>query len=395
MKNLNDESIAMDLTKGKKFNILIVDDNPKNIQVIGNILREANYLTGFAMEGQQALTLLEKNSDYDLILLDIEMPVMNGYETCIAIRKDEKLKEIPVIFLTAFTDVSNIVRGFESGAQDYITKPFNAQELLARVSTHLQLKSKTDTIRNLNMALEQKVSERTAELQKALSEVNSLDALKTEFLIFIGQEIRIPLDGIIGTLNLIKNQEHSTSLRNLFETLERSVARLEEFTYKALFFNQINQSKYAAQITDLSLKDIVQFVILEFTDRAREKYITIKTDNLDRNFFIKGDRDLLFKAFSYILDNSIKHGIYKGHIDIGFEITDENVICSFTDSGDGFPAEVIKQLSQPFRFNEGNSFQQTSLSLHIVKHIMELHSGVMLLENTAGGNAQVRLLFKK
>jgi len=259
----------MDFKENGKFNILIVDDNPKNIQVIGNILRETNYLVGFAMDGQQALNLLQKTNDYDLVLLDIEMPVMDGYETCIAMRKDPRLREIPVIFLTAFTDVTNVVKGFEAGAQDYITKPFNAQELLARVSTHLQLKYKSDIIRNLNVVLEQKVSERTTELQNALTELNNLDTMKTDFLIFISQEIRNPLNGIIGTLGLIKNQDHSSTIRNLLETLESSVTKLEEYTYKALFFNQINQKKYNVQINDLSLKDLIQYVILEHSEMIR------------------------------------------------------------------------------------------------------------------------------
>ena len=134
----------MDELSAKQFNILVVDDNPKNIQVIGNILREVGYLVGFATEGQQALSLLKENNDYDLILLDVDMPVLNGYDTCKAIREDDSLKEIPVIFLTAFTDIENVIIGFEVGAQDYITKPFNSKVLLARVGTHLQLKHKTD-----------------------------------------------------------------------------------------------------------------------------------------------------------------------------------------------------------------------------------------------------------
>lgn len=385
----------MDLNDKVKFNILIVDDNPKNIQVIGNILKETDYIVGFAMDGQQALNQLQNTNDYDLVLLDIEMPVMDGYETCIAMRKDNKLKDIPVIFLTAFSDVTNIVKGFEAGAQDYITKPFNSQELLVRVSTHLQLKYKSDIIRNLNVVLEQKVSERTSELQKALSELNNIDGMKTDFLIFISQEIRNPLSGIVGTLGLIKNQDHSSTIRNLLETLESSVTKLEEYTYKALLFNQIFQKEYKPQINDLSLKDLIQYVILEHSELIRGKNINIQSDDLDRNIFIKGDRDLLFKAFCYVFQNALKYSHKNDTVFLKFIISDEKIFSSIIDHGEGFPLEVIKHLEVSFNYNGGHNFQQTGLSLYIVKQIMDLHIGTMRLSNNENGGACVQLILNR
>ena len=106
----------------KQCKILVVDDNLINIKFIENILRKANYFVESALDGHQALILLKTTHNYDLILLDIDMPEINGFDVCKAIRKDELLKEVPVIFLTGFCDTDNIVTGFEVGAQDYITK---------------------------------------------------------------------------------------------------------------------------------------------------------------------------------------------------------------------------------------------------------------------------------
>jgi len=100
---------------GQKFKILIVDDNPNNIQVVGSILRENEYAIGYAMDGQQAIEILKNNPDYDLVLLDVDMPLMNGFETCRQIREDSKLKDLPVIFLTAFSDQNRILEGFDAG----------------------------------------------------------------------------------------------------------------------------------------------------------------------------------------------------------------------------------------------------------------------------------------
>jgi CheY-like chemotaxis protein len=140
----------------KQCKILVVDDNLINIKFIENILRKANYFVESALDGHQALILLKTTHNYDLILLDIDMPEINGFDVCKAIRKDELLKEVPVIFLTGFCDTDNIVTGFEVGAQDYITKPFNVKELLARVDTHIQLKQKSDQIKEMNQLLEYK-----------------------------------------------------------------------------------------------------------------------------------------------------------------------------------------------------------------------------------------------
>ncbi len=123
----------------KKSKILIVDDVPKNIQVIANLLGGERYDISYATNGHQALEQIE-GSGFDLVLLDIMMPGMDGYEVCRRIKKQQLENETPVIFITAKTDEKSLVEAFEAGGQDYITKPFNAPELLARVKTHLKLK---------------------------------------------------------------------------------------------------------------------------------------------------------------------------------------------------------------------------------------------------------------
>ena len=378
-----------------QFNILVVDDNPKNIQVIGNILKEANYNIGFATNGQQALDLLQKTADYDLILLDINMPVMDGYETCIALRKDDKFKEIPVIFLTAYTDETNIIKGFNAGAQDYITKPFNAKELLARVDTHLQLKYKSDLVLRMNHELEAKVKERTKELEKAYHELNNLDAMKTDFLLFISQEIRTPLNGIVGTINLIKNQEYSSTIKSLVESLDGSVSRLEEFTYKALFFNQLSQGKYPLQLSEINIKDLIQFSMLELTDKINEKNIEIVQDKPQENVFIQADKDLLFKAFSYIVDNAIKFTPSQSKLQIQISVKNDSVSFTCRDCGPGFAQEVLDKLLLPFQFMHDTNHQKSALSLFTVKQIMNLHGGQFKIANAENGGGLVELSFPK
>ncbi len=123
----------------KKKSVLVVDDNLQNLQYLGNVLEENGYEPTLTRNGPQALEFLE-NEKPDLILLDIMMPEMDGYEVCKILKEDVSVKEIPVIFITAKTETDDIVKGFDVGGVDYVTKPFNSAELLARVRTHIEVK---------------------------------------------------------------------------------------------------------------------------------------------------------------------------------------------------------------------------------------------------------------
>jgi Response regulator containing a CheY-like receiver domain and a GGDEF domain len=136
--------------------ILLVDDNPQNLQVLGKLLREEKFDIEFAVNGEATLGWL-KNKQFDLILLDLHMPGMNGFEVCRRIRSDKTVKEIPIIFLSAESERESILKGFEVGAQDYVTKPFDSRELLARVKTQLDLKSKTEKLEKVNEWLGKKI----------------------------------------------------------------------------------------------------------------------------------------------------------------------------------------------------------------------------------------------
>ncbi|MBN2857870.1 MAG: response regulator [Candidatus Delongbacteria bacterium] len=178
----------------ENYRILMVDDSPKNIQVVANFLQNEGYDLSFATDGKEALQILSK-VDFDLILLDVVMPEIDGFEVCRKITSDEKYKNIPVLFLTVKTDPESIIKGFESGGVDYITKPFNPYELLARIKTHLRLKSiqakyrenndkliaeislrqKVEKqIKNLNAELEYKVKDRTKHIYKLAGIIDQL-----------------------------------------------------------------------------------------------------------------------------------------------------------------------------------------------------------------------------
>jgi phosphoserine phosphatase RsbU/P len=159
--------------------LLIVDDIPENIKVLGACLKHAGYILTFATSGIQALEMA-KNNNIDLILLDIMMPGMDGYQVCAALKNEERTKDLPVIFITAKTQNEDIVRGFEVGAVDYITKPFNASELSARVRTHLELEKSRQIIAHQAKELawaNKRLIEKNIKLEQAIDEIEALKGL--------------------------------------------------------------------------------------------------------------------------------------------------------------------------------------------------------------------------
>ncbi|MCP4349710.1 MAG: response regulator [Desulfobacterales bacterium] len=164
--------------KNNKPLILIVDDNATNIDLLVNTL-QGGYRLGIAKNGLEALEYVRKNIP-DLILLDIMMPEMDGYEVCTRLKTAPGTKDITIIFITAMDEVEYKTRGFEVGAVDYITKPFHAAEVRERVKTHLALKSMREELNAQNIILEQKVKEKTAEIQRMLRDTIKAMALTVE-----------------------------------------------------------------------------------------------------------------------------------------------------------------------------------------------------------------------
>jgi len=385
---------------GTKSRILIVDDNPQNLQVLGRLLQEKDYEIEFATNGKAALEWVE-SGQFDLILLDINMPEMDGFEVCSEIRKNIKMKNIPVIFLSAYTDRESILKGFELGGQDYVAKPFDSRELVVRVKTHLSLKNSLEQLESVNKYLEDKVKERTLQLSEAnknLENMNlklmELDRAKSDFLNLISHEIRTPLNGIILPLELLKDPVTADESKELIELLDTSVKRLENFSLNALLITRL-KTRPVLDKRDIDLIKLINELLREEESSIEARGLTVY-DNYDTMpCVISGESDLVRKCVHNILQNAITFSPSGGMIEIAISAKDRYILLEITDGGKGIPKEIIEK--GPELFNKGDEYRDksTGIGLSLSKLIMEVHGGELIIDNKPCGGASVVMKFAR
>jgi two-component system sensor histidine kinase/response regulator len=397
-KNRKMEIDKIILEQNVNSHILIVDDNPHNLQVLGKLLQEKNYKIEFATNGRSALEWIE-SQQFDLILLDINMPEMDGFEVCQTIRKNDKLNKIPVIFLSADSDRESILKGFELGAQDYIAKPFDSRELIVRVKTHLSLKNSLEKLETVNKYLEEKVKERTLQLSKANEDLESmnmkmmeLDNAKSDFLSLISHEIRTPLNGILLPLEMLKDPVTADESKELVEILDASVKRLEKFSLNALLITRL-KTKPVVSKTDIDLSKVIKEVLTEEELAIKAKSLTVKDNSDAVSCNISGETDLVRKCILNILQNAITFSPTDGIIEILISVKDQHVLLEINDNGTGIPVEIIEKGSEPFSKGVEYHDKSTGIGLPLAKLIMEAHGGEIILSNKPDGGAMVILKF--
>lgn len=379
----------------QNYKLLIVDDLPKNLMVLGNILLKHNYQIAYARNGKEALTQATEY-DFDLILLDIMMPEMDGYEVCRALRENTKTAKTPIIFLTAKNDTESIVKGFEAGAQDYVTKPFNTNELLARVNTHLELKRKRQELQALNNQLEEKVKERTLELEKANKKIETLDKAKSAFLGLISHEIRTPLNGIIGFLDILKQSIEGEN-KELIDLTFEAAERLFDFSELSLLITQLNVNSYHLENKNLDfinlLNEVQEKVDKKWKEEKKIRFnLTIHPDSP----ILKLDKKLMEKVLFSLIDNAVKFtSDEEALIDLHVYNNQGYLVCEIHDKGCGFTDEALSHAFEVFSGERQHDIEGYGLNLAAAKLIVQAHEGRIEVENKPDKGAKVCLYLKE
>jgi|LGVE01.1.fsa_nt_gb signal transduction histidine kinase len=366
--------------------VLIVDDEPNNIRVVGNMLRGDDYEIALARSGKEALARVKSNS-VDLILLDIMMPGMDGYEVCEHLIKDPETKDIPVIFLTAKTDTDSIIEGFKIGGQDYITKPFNSAELLTRVRTHLKLKRNQDMLLHSNEQLQREVAERKkAEvmLEQALADLKRSNTDLEQFAYVVSHDLQEPLRMVSSYMELLRQRYEGKLDSNADDFIGFAVdgaSRMHTMIQDLLIYSRV--STRGKPLTPTNCEDILPQALANLKLAIGDSGAVVTHDALPT---VNVDASQLLRLFQNLIGNAIKfRGDNPPHIRLLAEQKGDEWEFSVADNGIGIAPEYFARIFIIFqRLHSREEYSGTGIGLSVCKKIVERHGGRMWVESEPG-----------
>ena len=310
----------MSKTDNDNYSILIIDDVPKNIQLVAKFLTREGYLLYFAQSGETALKQIESKT-FDLILLDVMMPGMDGFEVCRRIKEMESSRDIPVIFLPAKTDDEAIGKGFQMGGVDYLTKPFNPTELIARVKTHLNLRQR----------------------EKELKELNST---KDTLLSVISHDLKTPFFNIMGLGELLLSNYDDYD-EEMIKELITNIVDASRITHNLLdnllSWTRVQMGKIKYEPNYFDLEEVIRENLQLVESQAKNKEVDCKYE-LSERCGVYADLNMIRSIFRNLLTNAIKYTSRGGSVTIKVSKVDGFAQIDVIDTGVGLPEKKVKSL---------------------------------------------------
>ncbi len=350
--------------------ILVVDDNPKNLQIIALTLRELNYKLIIADGGQKAIELSDRYQ-VDLILLDVMMPGIDGFEVCRIIKSNSKYAGVPIIFLTALSEKANLVKGFELGAVDYITKPFNKEELISRIKTHLDLKFARD------------------ELQCVTNNLAESNAIKDKMFSVIGHDLRSPVGSIKMMLELILGDFDNYEPKKIKETLNSLSKTTEEvfnLLENLLWWARSQNGTLAIFPENIELTSLVSG--LYYLNKGSFSLKNIQFSNsVEKECLVHADMNMLKTVLRNLISNAIKFTPEGGTVSVSATEEGEFVEIRVSDTGVGISDDNLSKLfdeKQQMSSLGTNNEAGSGLGLILCKNFVQSNNGKIRVESTLG-----------
>jgi two-component system, sensor histidine kinase and response regulator len=331
--------------------VLIVDDEPINVKLIEEILEyEDDFDYRSATNGLNALSLLNEYNP-DIIILDIMMPGMSGYDVCKIIKSDKKQKFAKVIMVSGKAMIEERLEGYEAGADDYITKPFVDDELLAKLKVFSKLK-KTEEI----------------------------DELKTAILHLFSHETKTPLNGILnGSQLILDSPSASTKVKGLAQIIKMSGERIHNLVLKILLLSSLRNNKTLDKESQ-SITTYLQGVAEQTNDTTENSCEVVVSCPVD--FTLDVDWKLFHEAFQAVVENGIKYSPPGEKLELSASLEETKVILKVIDQGVGIAPDIKEKIFDEFYSqNIEKHTGGTGLSLAIAKDIMNLHDGLLVVES--------------
>ena len=371
----------MNVTPHTVGTVLIVDDNPTNLGVLFNSLDQAGLEVIVAEDGEKALAQVERTQP-QVILLDVLMPGIDGFETCRRLKRLEASADIPIIFMTALSDTVDKVKGFEAGGVDYITKPLQHEEVLARVKAHL-------TIRQLQQQLQRQnelLAQQNALLAEKTKQLEELNADKDKFFSIIAHDLRSPFTGFLGlTKFIVENIEGwgKEKIKDITQKLYDAADNLYALLGNLLTWSRIQRGliEHAPQMLDLA--HVLNGNISLFMPNAKQKQITL-TNAIAQETLVYADPQMADAVVRNLLSNALKFSNPGGTVSVSAVLHTQEVQVVVADTGIGIPENRVSQL---FRIDAkykraGTAGEQgTGLGLILCKELVEKNGGRVWVES--------------
>ncbi len=384
-----------------KFNILIVDDRPENLLTLENMLDSPELHVVKASSGNEALGLMLEQ-DFALVLLDVQMPVMDGFEVAELMRSNEKTRHIPIIFVTAIsTERKHIFQGYDAGAVDYLYKPLDLEVLKSKIHSFIAFFKHKQELQQTTNKLEKTVSE----LHKAKQIAEEATKAKSSFLANMSHEIRTPLNGIIGMADLMMQDELSELQKERLIDLKNSGESLLEIINEILDISKIEAEKLELEDVEFNLRELLEKVVRLLSVKTLKTDIELVaslTPDLPQK--VVGDPTRLRQVLINLLGNAIK---FTKQGEIGVHIikrkeTEDHINLEFAveDTGVGIAKEKQSKLFQSYEQADKSTTREyggTGLGLPISKKIVDLMGGDLKLKSTEGKGSRFyfEIKFKK
>lgn len=395
----------------KNIKILIVDDNQNNLLSIEVALEKEGYSFSRALSGREALRVLLHEQDFSLILLDVKMPIMDGYETAELIYERDSLKDIPIIFITAHDyEEAAMFKGYRAGAVDFIRKPFNPEMLRTKVAVFAEifrknkllkrqeerLKASNEKLVLLNAQLESRVAERTAELQDLNTELRALNLSKDRFLSVISHDLRNPLGSILVSAEFMNKHTAKITEKQLLslsgiihKTAKEILHQLNDLVDWAM--RQREKSKFSP--CKLVLRKEIDQSLELLNSFANQKKITLE-NNVNGEICINGDENMLRSILQNVITNAIKFTPIGGKpIHISANVLGDAVEICIADHGTGMSEEVIRAFLD-FKSNKTELGTQSErgngLGLLLVREFISQHGGSIAIESKLGSGTKFK-----
>jgi signal transduction histidine kinase len=351
----------------KHNTILVVDDIPENIQIITATLGN-DYQVKAATSGERALEIAEQDPKPDLVLLDIVMPEMDGYEVCKQLKSNEKTREIPVIFVTARGDVRDEQFGFQLGAVDYITKPISPPIVAARVHTHLT------------------VSQQKRSLTTTLCRLRELEDMRDNLVHMVVHDMRAPLMGMMGFLDIFKLQAEERLTDDevqLIDDLHKQTCNLRDMVNDLLEVSKFENNSMPVNREKTDFTNVVDEAISSLI--LYNRTIDIQTEESDLT--VRVDQELMRRVVANLLSNAMKFSKPEEPVVLYLERLNDYLKVSVIDSGPGIPEDSRSLIFEKFgqvTLRHEKGLHSTGLGLTFCKLAVEAHGGEIGVESELG-----------